>query len=69
MTVRRLYQPTDPNLVSLAEAAKLLGVAESTARRMAIAGELPGAMKVARYWRVSLPRLTRALHGEGAPSS
>lgn len=68
MTARRFpYVPGDPNLVSLAEAARLLGVSESTARRLAVAGELPGAIKVARYWRVSLPRMRRELHGEDAP--
>ncbi|MHB1555636.1 MAG: helix-turn-helix domain-containing protein [Acidimicrobiales bacterium] len=45
-------------------AAEQLGIGESTAYRLAETGQLPGAFKVGRQWRVSVPRFLREVHGE-----
>lgn len=49
-------------------AAEQLGIGESTAYRLAEAGQLPGAFKVGRQWRVSVPRFLREVHGEQVAS-
>ena len=41
-----------------------LGIAVSTAYRLAAAGEIPGAFKVGAQWRVSKPKFLREVHGE-----
>jgi excisionase family DNA binding protein len=51
-------------VLTLAQAAEVLGIAPETARRLAASGELAGAIRVGRHWRVSIPALERAL---GAP--
>jgi excisionase family DNA binding protein len=47
-------ETTPPVFVSLAHAAKYLGISERNAYRLAENGELPGAIKVGRSWRVRL---------------
>ena len=49
-------------------AAEQLGIGESTAYRLAETGRLPGAFKVGRQWRVSVPRFLREVHGEHVAS-
>jgi excisionase family DNA binding protein len=53
----------DPFVVSIPEAAKLLGISKDLAYDLARRGELPGALRLGRRWRVSLVRLRQALHG------
>jgi excisionase family DNA binding protein len=53
----------DPYVVSVTEAAELLGISKDLAYDLARRGELPGAIHLGRRWRVSLVRLTQALHG------
>jgi excisionase family DNA binding protein len=53
----------DPYVVSVTEAAELLGISKDLAYDLARRGELPGAIHLGRRWRVSLVRLRQALHG------
>jgi excisionase family DNA binding protein len=59
----------DPHVVSVPEAAALLGISKDLAYDLARRGELPGAFQLGRRWRVSLVKLRSAVHGtndEGA---
>jgi excisionase family DNA binding protein len=53
-----------PVFVSLAHAARYLGISERNAYRLAESGELPGAAKVGRSWRVRLEVLESLGRGE-----
>jgi excisionase family DNA binding protein len=53
----------DPCVVSVPEAAALLGISKDLAYDLARRGELPGAFQLGRRWRVSLIRLRAAVHG------
>ncbi len=53
----------DPHVVSVPEAARLLGISKDLAYDLARRGELPGAFRLGRRWRVSLVRLRTAVHG------
>ncbi len=50
----------------LAWAAEQLGIAVSTAYRLAQAGEIPGAFRIGAQWRVSKPKFLREIHGEAS---
>lgn len=57
-----------PDLVTLPEAGRILGLSDNTMYRMA-ANELQRPewiLKLGRSYRVSVPRLKRWLHGEAA---
>jgi len=53
----------DPHVVSMPEAARLLGISKDLAYDLARRGELPGAFQLGRRWRVSLIRLRAVVHG------
>lgn len=53
----------DPNVISVPEAAELLGISPDLAYSLARRGELPGAFQFGRRWVVSLIKLRRELHG------
>ncbi len=53
----------DPHVVSVLEAATLLGISKDLAYDLARRGELPGAFQLGRRWRVSLVKLRAAVHG------
>jgi|GEM_PF-2372536 hypothetical protein len=53
--------PADVKLLSWA--AKHLGIADSTAYRLAPLRQIPGAFKVGGQWRVSVPKFMRDVHG------
>lgn len=55
-------------VLSLAEAAPLLGVSRNTAWELALRGEFPGAFKVGSRWKVSIPRFNHEVHGVPLPS-
>jgi hypothetical protein len=59
MTARSL--PADVELLSWA--ARQLGIADSTAYRLAPFEQIPGAFKVGGQWRVSVPKFMREVHG------
>ena len=59
----------DPYVVSVTEAAELLGISKDLAYDLARRGELPGAIHLGRRWRVSLVRLRQALHGPRTATS
>ena len=59
----------DPHVVSVPEAARLLGISKDLAYDLARRGELPGAFQLGRRWRVSLVRLRTAVHGAEDPAS
>ena len=63
---RRGQQPEhghDPNVVTVPEAARELGISKDLAYSLARRGELPGAIQLGRRWVVSLIKLRRELHG------
>jgi len=51
------------DLISMADAADLVGVHKDTLYRLARSGQFPPALQIGRQWRVSVPRLERFLHG------
>jgi excisionase family DNA binding protein len=53
----------DPYVVSVPEAARVLGISKDLAYDLARRGELPGAFHLGRRWRVSLVKLRAAVHG------
>ncbi len=53
----------EPYVVSVPEAAKLLGISKDLGYDLARRGELPGAFQLGRRWRVSLIKLRSAVHG------
>jgi predicted DNA-binding transcriptional regulator AlpA len=53
----------DPNVVTVPEAAALLGISKDLAYDLARCNELPGAFKLRGRWIVSLIRLNAAVHG------
>lgn len=57
-----------PDLLTVPQAAQRLGIGANLAYRMAEAGELPGAFRVGRHWRVSVVRLERFINGEAEAS-
>ena len=61
----KVVPPSD--VMTAAEAAALLRVSESTAKRLATRGEVP-AVKVGRAWRFNRAQLHAYLRGEWKPS-
>jgi excisionase family DNA binding protein len=59
----------DPNLLTIPQAARLLGVCESTVRAHLAKGTLPGLVRVGRRCFVSRVRLQAYLHGHTVPPS
>ncbi len=53
----------DPNVLTVPEAARELGISKDLAYSLARRGELPGAIQLGRRWVVSLIKLRRELHG------
>jgi len=53
----------DPNVLSVPQAADQLGISKDLAYELARRGELPGAFRLGRRWRVSAVRLALAVHG------
>jgi excisionase family DNA binding protein len=53
----------DPDVISVPQAAELLGISKDLGYDLARRGELPGAIQLGRRWRVSLIRLHAAIHG------
>lgn len=52
-----------PYIASIPEAADLLGISKDLVYDLARRGELPGASQLRRRWRVSLVKLSAAVHG------
>jgi len=52
-----------PYVVSVPQAAGLLGISKDLGYDLARRGELPGAFQLGRRWRVSLVKLRAAVHG------
>jgi excisionase family DNA binding protein len=60
LAVRSL--PADVKPISWA--AERLGIADSTAYRLAKIGQIPGAFKCGGQWRISVPRFEHLVHGD-----
>lgn len=52
-----------PAILTSEEAAALLRIAETTVKDLARAGELPGAFKLGKFWRVERDALLAAILG------
>jgi excisionase family DNA binding protein len=55
-----------PDLITIPEAAKQLGIHPDSLYRFARADKFPPTLKIGSRWRVSVPMLERFLHGEAA---
>jgi excisionase family DNA binding protein len=53
----------EPDVISVPQAAELLGISKDLGYDLARRGELPGAIQLGLRWRVSLIRLRGAVHG------
>jgi excisionase family DNA binding protein len=51
-----------PDLISIPEAARRVGVHSDTLYRLCRTGQFPPAIQIGSRWRVSVPRLERFLH-------
>ena len=60
-SLRTVAARSDPHVVSVPEAAEMLGISKDLAYDLARRGELPGAFQLGRRWRVSLIRLRAAV--------
>ena len=52
------------DLISIPDAAVLIGLHADTLYRLCRAGQFPPAIQIGSRWRVSVPRLERYLHGD-----
>ena len=57
-------EPSVPDLISVPEAAHLVGLHADTLYRLCRTGQFPPALQIGARWRVSVPRLEKYLHGE-----
>jgi excisionase family DNA binding protein len=55
---------SDPLVLTVPEAAELLGISADLGYDLARRGRLPGALQLGRRWVVSRPRLLAALGAE-----
>jgi excisionase family DNA binding protein len=53
------------DLISIRDAAGLIGLHADTLYRLCRTGQFPPAIQIGSRWRVSVPRLERYLHGGG----
>ncbi|WP_210494887.1 helix-turn-helix domain-containing protein [Patulibacter sp. SYSU D01012] len=58
---------TREDVMTVADAAKLLGISTSGAYKLARAGELPGARRLGARWLVFRPALEAFLRGDEIP--
>jgi excisionase family DNA binding protein len=56
-----------PDLISIPEAARRVGLHADTVYRLCRAGHFPPAIQIGARWRVSVPRLERFLHDDLRP--
>jgi excisionase family DNA binding protein len=56
------------DLITIAEAARRIGMHRDSLYRLARTGQFPPAIQIGSRWRVSVPRLERYLHGEAEAS-
>jgi len=56
-------QFSDPDLLSVPEAARRVGVHTDTLYRLCRMGQFPPAIQIGTRWRVSVPKLEQFLHG------
>jgi len=54
------------DLISIPETARRIGLHADTLYRLCRTGRFPPAIQIGARWMVSVPRLQRYLHGEGA---
>lgn len=53
----------DSDVLTVAEAAEILGLSRNGAYRLVQTGQMPGAVRLGGSWRISRPRLLAAIHG------
>lgn len=58
--------PMTPDLMSPPELAEYLGLSRNTVYALLVAGQVPGALRFGRRWRISRRALERALHAGSA---
>lgn len=55
---------TVPDLISIPDAARRIGLHPDTLYRLCRTGRFPPAIQIGARWRVSVPKLERYLHGD-----
>ena len=55
-----------PDLITVPEAAKMIGLHTDTLYRLCRTGQFDPAIQIGARWRVSVPRLEHYLHGDTA---
>jgi hypothetical protein len=53
-----------PDLISVPDAARRIGVHADTLYRLCRTSQFPPAIQIGARWRISVPRLERYLHGQ-----
>ena len=64
--MKTVAAPFPPDLLTVPEAARRVGVHVDTLYRLVRTGQFPPAVRVGSHWRVSVPKLERYLHGDAA---
>ena len=64
MTRTTLDQVAQPDLLTVTDAARRVGIHPDSLYRLIRAGKFPPAVKIGGSWRVSVPKLERFLHGD-----
>jgi excisionase family DNA binding protein len=69
VTLLRFDVVNATQIITIEEAAEYLGISDDLAYKLANTGQFPGnaAITLDRQWRVSLPKLFRAIHGYPSP--
>ena len=63
---RRHPDEQEPDLISVPETARKLGIHADTLYALCRAGQFPPAIQIGSRWRISVPKLSRYLHGEAS---
>lgn len=66
---RLVPSSADPAVISVSQAADLLGISKDLAYDLARRGQLPGAFQLGRRWRVSAIKLAAWVHGQNSDVS
>ena len=61
-----LDDQTRSDLITVPEAARMIGLHTDTLYRLCRTGQFDPAIQIGSRWRVSVPRLERYLHGDAA---
>jgi excisionase family DNA binding protein len=67
VTAARRVDEVAPDIITVPEAARRMGMHAESVYRLARQGRFEPAVQIGSRWKVSVPRLERLLHGESPP--